>query len=591
MISIYKCGGGGKLYANPLREIQSKASFYQQKFSLYPVLFFYGVGNGILLKILFQNPIHKVIVVFEKELEILWHILHLLDFSKELGEKRLCFHPANLSNDDLDALCEGLNVFAKIYRLEFSCAFYEKFGEDFARLDKALTEAFYKSTLRFGNDIDDALMGLENFTHNLPKMLTHPSLKSLTKAYKKRYETVIIVSTGPSLTKQIPLLREVQERALIFAADSAYAILARAGVRADFVFMVERTDFTAEFFNNDFKEMDAGVLFICAAVVHPNALAYLEKTGRSYMLVPRNYDFAYYCDFKDFGYATDCISVAHMAFELACALEFKNIIFIGQDLAFDEEGNSHPKDYLHRADFESGERAIKTLAYGGEGWVRTHGLWLLFKQILELFIARAQKEGIKIYNATEGGVRIQGAVEKPFAECCAELLGGEIAKPLPFLEVAEDEKQSEWLLKAYAKVYLAVRKCEAMQAELGELFANLELENLEFEALKILSGKLDALKENILKNGALLEVLRPSLHEFELEFMRIFVFKPSSEEEKREKILAMIRLYLQWLDLSLNSIKRQKLALLENIRPLEQALKKRNFFSKITKWKEKVAKI
>lgn len=533
---------------------------------------------------------HKLIIVFEKELEILWHILHWFDFTKELKDKRLCFYPTELRNDDFDALCESLNLFAKIYHLEIMSDFYENFSEDFARLDEKMRKFFKKSILRYGNDTDDSLMGIENFVHNLPKMLTHPSLKTLTKAYKKRYKNAIIVSTGPSLTKQLSLLKEAQKKAVIFAADSSYAILARAGIKPDFVFMVERTDFTAEFFNNDFKEMDVGVLFICAAVVHPKALAYLEKAKRSYMLVPRNYDLAYYCDFKDFGFAIDCISVAHMAFNLACDLDFENIIFIGQDLAFDAAKNSHPKDYLHKADYESGFEAIKTLAYGGKGWVETHEIWLLFKQVLELFIADTLKKGIKIYNATEGGARIEGACEKPFAWCYKELLTKEISKPLPSLKPLKEDKQNELLLKAFVKIFRAIKKCEEVEQKLKN-FENLTYENLEEEALKILSQELDILKTDILKERALLEVLRPNLHSFELEFMRIFVLKPLNETEKREKILALISLYLQWFKLSFNAIRRQKMAMSHHIYPLEEMLKERNFLEKITKWQEKIAKI
>lgn len=587
-------GGGGNslLYQNPLGEVQSKAAFYQQKFALYPVLFFYGIGNGVLLKILFQNPTHKLIIVFERELEILWHILHFLDFSKELTLKRLCFFDTKkLDDDQFNEICERLNIFARIYHLELMCAFYENFREDFTRINGAMREFFDKSTLRYGNDIEDCLMGLSNFVHNLPKMLTNPSLKTLKKTYEKCHQNAIIVSTGPSLSKQLPLLKQYASKTVIFAADSAYPILAKYGIKPDFVFMVERTDFTAEFFNNDFKEFDAGVLFILAAVVHPRALELLEKNHRPYIIVPRYYDFAYYCDFKEYGYATDSVSVAHMAFELAKDLEFENIIFIGQDLAFDENGNSHPKDYQNSANFESAMYEIlKTEAYGGDGLVKTHGIWLLFKQVLELLIAKTSQNGIKIYNATEGGVRIKGTIEKPFSECCEEFLNKPL-KPLPPLKKPNQNKQNEWLLKAFAKIFLAIKKCEKVEGELEMLFANLNYENLDNEALRHLSFKLDDLKEKLLNSRPLLEVLRPSLHSFELKFMQIFVIKPQNEEQKREKILALVRLYLWWLGISLGSIKKEKMTLQNHIKPLELELKKRNFLEKITKWQEKAAKI
>ena len=47
--------------------------------------------------------------------------------------------------------------------------------------------------------------------------------------------------------KQLPLLKKYREKALIFCADSAYPILAKHNIKPDFVCMVERSDFTAEF--------------------------------------------------------------------------------------------------------------------------------------------------------------------------------------------------------------------------------------------------------------------------------------------------------------------------------------------------------
>ncbi len=49
---------------------------------------------------------------------------------------------------------------------------------------------------------------------------------------------------------------------------------------------------------------------------------------------------------NDFGYIDTGTHVSHFSYTLALALGFKNIIMIGQDLAFDEEGNSHSKGFV-----------------------------------------------------------------------------------------------------------------------------------------------------------------------------------------------------------------------------------------------------
>ncbi|EIB13437.1 hypothetical protein cco99_08985, partial [Campylobacter coli Z156] len=126
---------------------------------------------------------------------------------------------------------------------------------------------------------------------------------------------------------------------------------------------------------------------------------------------------------NDFGYIGTGTHVSHFSYTLALALGFKNIIMIGQDLAFDEEGNSHSKGFDFGEKF-SGEENIDKLkvpAYGGKGEVLTHITWNDYRIKLEyLFACNDQKA--KFYNATEGGARINFTEELSFKECCEKLL-------------------------------------------------------------------------------------------------------------------------------------------------------------------------
>ncbi|MCV3430797.1 motility accessory factor, partial [Campylobacter lari] len=77
------------LYDNPEKFFDEKYNEIYTKYERYPVLFFYGLGNGLLYKALLQNENHKSIVVFEPNIEILYIVFHLIDFSQELKDKRL----------------------------------------------------------------------------------------------------------------------------------------------------------------------------------------------------------------------------------------------------------------------------------------------------------------------------------------------------------------------------------------------------------------------------------------------------------------------------------------------------------------------
>ncbi|ECQ1773524.1 motility associated factor glycosyltransferase family protein, partial [Campylobacter coli] len=403
--------------------------------------------------------------------------------------------------------------------LELMSHYYERFHEDILGLNKKLAENFKNSIVSYGNDSTDTLQGIEQFVYNLPQMITHPSYKELLSKRKGISDTAIIVSTGPSLTKQLPLLKKYASKATIFCADSSYPILAKHGIKPDYVCMLERTEITAEFFNHDFGEFDKDIVFICAGVVHPKAIEYLK--GRNLVITQKVLAFPYYINLKDFSYAAVEFSVAHMSYFLSVLLNHKNIIFIGQDLAYAENGNSHPDDYQNSANYESQMyKHILTEAYGGKKEIKTHEVWIFFKQILEAMII---KYHITTYNCTEGGARIEGTIEKPFLWACENLLDKDLNKPFEKLEPLSLNKQNEFLLKAYYKVCKSIEHCRDFSKILSNDFEKIQSVYLSLnekeEYLNLAIEKIDEFKnklEDIKQMQDLYEILSPLLIQFEL---------------------------------------------------------------------------
>ncbi|EGQ2317666.1 motility associated factor glycosyltransferase family protein, partial [Campylobacter coli] len=544
--SIKNNGGGyneNLLYQDPIKELQTMLNTYNDKYLLYPVLYFYGFGNGVLFKALLQNKNHQHIVVFEKDIEIIWIMFHILDFSNELQSARLMVLNTNkLEIQDYNELCSSKPFFqfSRIYFLELMSHYYERFHEDILGLNKKLAENFKNSIVSHGNDPLDALQGIEQFVYNLPQMITHPSYKELLSKRKNLSDTAIIVSTGPSLTKQLPLLKKYASKATIFCADSSYPILAKHGIKPDYVCMLERTEITAEFFNHDFGEFDKDIVFVCAGVVHPKAIEYLKGRNRKYLIIPRYLYFPIYIKLKYFDFLYNTPSVAHMSYFLSVLLNHKNIIFIGQDLAYAENGNSHPDDYQNSANYESQMyEHILTEAYGGNGKVETHSIWLLFKNWFENeMIPNTRKMGITTYNCTEGGARIEGTIEKPFLWACENLLDKDLNKPFEKLEPLSLNKQNEFLLKAYYKVYQSIKHCRDFSKILSNDFEKIQSVYLSLnekeEYLNLAIEKIDEFKnklEDIKQMQDLYEILSPLLIQFELNLARIYVLNPKTKED------------------------------------------------------------
>ncbi|EHC5560575.1 motility associated factor glycosyltransferase family protein [Campylobacter jejuni] len=591
------------LYENVIDEFNSMLNTYNDKYLLYPVLYFYGFGNGILYKALLQNKNHQHIVVFEKDIEIIWIMFHILDFSHELQSARLMIlQTSSLDIEFFSNFCSSKPFFqfSRIYFLELMSHYYERFHEDILGLNKKLAENFKNSIVSHGNDPLDALQGIEQFVYNLPQMITHPSYKELLSKRKGISDTAIIVSTGPSLTKQLPLLKKYASKATIFCADSSYPILAKHGIKPDYVCMLERDEIVAECFNNDFGEFDKDIVFIVKSVTHPHTIKYLQKNNRAFILVSTYASFIQYLKLDYFGYFNMGFSVAHMNFLLTIHLKYKNIILIGQDLAYAKDGQTHSQGFihanLHNGDYERDLDRFSTTAYGGNGKVQSSEIWTLFRHNFEKDIVNIKMNyHITTYNCTEGGARIEGTIEKPFLWACENLLDKDLNKPFEKLEPLSLNKQNEFLLKAYYKVYQSIKHCRDFNDNFIKVYDKIKnsfmsLQNSQKNEIFIqeIIQDIDKTKTQIdeLYNTQkdLIQILGPLLTQFELNLARIYVLNPKTKEDAFNKSILWIKEHLEFMELVYGHIKAQENALIKNILPLEEKLKER----KLDKWMERV---
>ncbi|EFO9431472.1 motility associated factor glycosyltransferase family protein, partial [Campylobacter lari] len=127
-INIKNLKTGELIYENPLKQLNTILHHYNQNYKLYPVLYFYGFGNGILYKALLQNPNLKHIVVYENDFELIKLMFFYMDFSKELQDNRLIIAQDNINNTTLISLISKnpFREFIRTYFLEIHSKYYEK---------------------------------------------------------------------------------------------------------------------------------------------------------------------------------------------------------------------------------------------------------------------------------------------------------------------------------------------------------------------------------------------------------------------------------------------------------------------------------
>jgi len=499
-----------KMYQKPLEEVARQITDFES-FYRYPFLVFYGFGNGLFLKATLQRETHQNIIVIEPEIEILFIALHFLDFSDDIESRRLVLFLTEEIEYPMIREYVGINKigqFLKTYTLNIMNSYYgSKYRGSIVKINKIFTEAILHFIRSHGNDATDSLIGLDHFLKNIPRMVSNPSFFQLTT--KKNAHVAVIVSTGPSLTKQLPLLKEIQNNVTIISVDASMPILEQWDIKPDIVTSLERVEATAKFFEKTSVEFQKDIVFVSSALQHEKIY---ENIKAGQLVIPmRPFGQMTMFGLDNHGYIGIGMSSANMAFELAFLMNYNHVIFIGQDLSYGKDGNSHAMDHVYGEDEVKGNEGDSYVtAYGGDGVVRTNNIWKLFLGFIVSAISDTKDYTIA-YNCTEGGARIDGAIEVSFEEAIKALVSKSFIKNKIELLNPTNEEKAELLFQAkeglayflsYAKkmkkrvekLFLeTIKMCE----ELEKLNNENKLEKVNFKKITSILTKIDGLKETL----------------------------------------------------------------------------------------------
>ncbi|EAI1816910.1 motility associated factor glycosyltransferase family protein, partial [Campylobacter jejuni] len=443
-LNIYDKTHNVFMYENLEEEINF---FYQsilEKTHRYPFACIYGIGNALLIKNLSKH--YKHLFVFESEIELFILALSTIDLSEELCSGKIYLIDIKEERVDIQLLIlfdmKDMFEYLSLYEMFVNNVYYKKFYEDIWHKADELCEKNIKIVIRnLGLNLTISFQCYSHLLQNIPSMLGSIPFQRILSERKNKFDNAIVVSAGPSLTKQLPLLKAYQDKAVVFCADGALSMLEKEGVVPDYVLNIDFEDLPLRFFKNKQNKLSLNIL---SCATHPSLVHFLDNKS----VILRDDPLYQSFNLNDFGYIDTGTHVSHFSYTLALALGFKNIIMIGQDLAFDEEGNSHSKgfDFGEKFEEEHKKYKLKTQAYGGKGEVLTHITWNDYRVKLEyLFACNDQKA--KFYNATEGGARINFTEELSFKECCEKLLTKE--KPKFELPKSLTKNRSDKLLAKF----------------------------------------------------------------------------------------------------------------------------------------------
>ncbi|WP_186434579.1 motility associated factor glycosyltransferase family protein [Seleniivibrio woodruffii] len=290
--------------------------------------------------------------------------------------------------------------------IEQAVAFSEN-KEYYLNVVRATKDAIKEVLNFFGNDPHDSMIGIENTLLNIDEILNNPGIDQLKGAFKGR--PGIVVATGPSLNKNVELLRDVTDKAVVVGADASMRVLAKKGMKPHMVCSLERMPPTAKLFEELSPEAFEDVYYAAAPVISP--ITYQTYKGKR-IIVYRNFATFKWLDIEK-GTLNIGPSSGNMAFKILEYIGCDPIILIGQDLAFGEDGNTHATGSTF-GERESTYYENCLLVEGNYSpQVRSSRVWNMFLNYYHKDVLNSQA---KVINATEGGAKIHGTEIMTFKE-------------------------------------------------------------------------------------------------------------------------------------------------------------------------------
>ena len=377
---------------------------YNSKQNYFAVL---GLGLGYTAEALLDRAEGKVLIV-EPNAEVFLKAMEYRDLSKILSSSRVAL---SVGEDWTNAF----NSWMKITKL------YEISGVGIVELPGSMKTApdgyfeHFKEKMKAhivtlgGNLQTVMLMGWEyqrNTLASLPRILDNPPVRLLFDKFKSR--PGIIVSAGPSLSRNIDRIKGLKGRAVIIAVDTSLKPLLKAGIEPDLICTGDPQ--LANYKHLAGAKVEKACL-VAEPMTYPQSL--IDFNGRLFIASFADKMMQWLArSIGDVGHVMCWGSVATMAFDLARKLGCDPIIFTGQDLSFPGGrtyvGGTYFEDEEKRdmslEAFEKRERTYEMEDIYGN-MVKTNRQMFAYLNWFNYEISMTQA---KVINATEGGILKQG---------------------------------------------------------------------------------------------------------------------------------------------------------------------------------------
>ena len=403
-------------------------------------VFVFGLGLGYLFKRAFVET-NARIIMYEPNIEILRYVLEYTDLSDALEQERVLF---TNSSDECSRVLRAKYITNDKLEVVYNNQYLQAYHEELKRFTQCILDACQNKLADIETGFRYRTAWVENIAKNIFAKDNYYALNFLKNKFEGK--TALIAAAGPSLNKDIELIKANRNKFVIIAVNKIYEYLVNSGIIPDFTVFADAEALLLTFPNGVPEFFDTNIImslrtdkFCTTFNTLNNFLIFNDDQNISSLLHQKAPELVELTDFSG--------TTSGIAFYAAKILGFKKIIFSGLDLAFKDEEYWATQEKPDISDdtvviSEHNRKKITEItSFKGTKIKSREDYAIYIKELSEIF--RAEKE-IELFNLTDFGAKIDGMKYEQLENILPTLSEFEFDRTLSqFLDKEIREKQTK----------------------------------------------------------------------------------------------------------------------------------------------------
>lgn len=414
------------IYLNGKRNVKEPLEFFKDRVGelhKYAPVYLIGLGSGRYLKKILDGADETInVIVYEPSVELFINLLETIDISNEIESRPIGFVIEGMNEAALDYVLSRVITYETMSYLKVDVHpnYNVLYPEEVSKALKAANKLTDFLLVNINSGQKFATVLAKNQIENAKYALEGYNTRTLFNAIPHE-QPAILVSAGPSLNKNIHVLKKAKKRAFILAVDTAVKPLLKNGIVPDVMITMDALKPVKLFDDERIKDIPI------VAPLLANSSLFREHRGKK-MFYFDNYMYGYFI-YLSAGKTMPSVepggSVACPGLSLLYKLGFDTIILVGQDLAYTNM-RTHADGTFQDKMPEIKKEGTVLVKGNYVDQIETDPSFTLFINWFNDYIDGMKKHnGTTVINATEGGAYIEGTELMTLEEALNKYCGDE----------------------------------------------------------------------------------------------------------------------------------------------------------------------